>query len=63
MKIKITVYVLMGNDFPCGVHFTKRGIERQIAWLKEVDRVKNLQMGRNYAPGIYYRSYPFTLEW
>lgn len=56
-----SLWVVMGNDYPCGVFNSE---ERALRWIEQVrsaDRTRKQREGLT-GPGVYYRTYPFTLN-
>lgn len=62
MNIGLRAHVLMGNDFPDAVYFTKRGVERAIAALKKAEAEKQEREPWNrFNPGVHWRAYEFPI--
>lgn len=64
MRIGLTAYVVMGNDFPDGVYLTKRGADRAIADAKHNEAIlrgREPWNARAQGPGVYYRHYEFPI--
>lgn len=56
MEVFMKVWVLMGNDFPCGVATSAR----QARVLLYLEKRKDRKAG--YATKVYYRSYEYELK-
>lgn len=56
----MTVYVVMGNDYPDSVWSTNELAEQAIAQSKRSDKV-TYGWSKDH-PGIYYRVYTFNLD-
>ena len=55
-----TVYVIMGNDYPAGVMDDKDAAEKLCE--ARMQRQKDSMAKNQYAPRIYWRTYPFELN-
>lgn len=55
------LWVLMGNDYPVGVFDSEERANRYADQIRKAER-DNARRSGQCGPGIYYRSYPFTLN-